>query len=50
VDIINATTVTMHAKVNHWIEADDDGIQEAMYWRQGFDIRSKQLSVSQDAT
>lgn len=39
-------SVTTKAIVNHWVENDDDEIQDALYWRQGFDVNSGQLSVS----
>lgn len=35
----------MPASVNHWIETDDDEVQETLYWRQAFDCRNSQLSV-----
>jgi hypothetical protein len=46
VDIINVVSVTMPATVVQWIESDDDKIQDALYWRQAFDFRNSQLSVS----
>lgn len=45
-DVINVVSVTMPATVNQWIEADDDEIQDALYWRQAFNCRNAQLSVS----
>ena len=45
VDIINVLSVTTDAKVNHWIESNDDDTQDALYWRQAYDIRSSELSV-----
>lgn len=45
VDVINVLSVTTDAKVNHWIESNDDDTQEALYWRQGYDIRTSELSV-----
>lgn len=46
VDVINVVSVTSLAKVNQWIETDDEEIQDAMYWRQAYDYRTGQLSVS----
>ncbi|KAH7133559.1 hypothetical protein EDB81DRAFT_105443 [Dactylonectria macrodidyma] len=43
-DVINVVSVTMPATVNQWIEADDDEIQDALYWRQAFNCRNSQLS------
>jgi hypothetical protein len=36
------------ATVQHWIETDDDDDDFAnkLYWRQGFDCRNSELSVS----
>ena len=44
-DIINVVSVTSHATVNQWNEENDDEIQDALYWRQAFDIRTLELSV-----
>src|SRR5687767_6116766 len=33
------------AIVNHWVEENDDEIQNALYWRQAFDFRNLELSV-----
>ena len=46
VDVINVVSVTMPATVNQWIETDDEEIQDALYWRQAYDTRNGQLSVS----
>jgi hypothetical protein len=46
VDVINVVSVTTPAVVNQWIESDDEEIQDALYWRQAFDCRNAQLSVS----
>ncbi|KAJ3499491.1 hypothetical protein NLG97_g273 [Lecanicillium saksenae] len=43
-DIINVVSVVQPAKVNQWIEADDEEIQDAMYWRQAFECQTSQLS------
>jgi len=45
VDIINVVSVTAMAHVNHWVEENDDEIQNALYWRQAFDFRNLELSV-----
>lgn len=45
VDIINVLSIVHRAKVSQWIEADDDKILDALYWRQAFDYRTSQLSV-----
>jgi hypothetical protein len=44
-DIIHAMSVTGHAKVEHWVENEQDSILDALYWRQGFDIRTMELST-----
>ncbi len=45
VDIINVVSVTAAAKVDHMIEEDDNKVQEALYWRQAWDVRTHELSV-----
>lgn len=45
-DVINVVSVVMPATVNQWIEADDEEVQDALYWRQALDCRTSQLSVS----
>ena len=45
VDIIHAMSVTEHAKVDQWVDNEHD-VLEALYWRQGFDTRTSELSVS----
>jgi hypothetical protein len=45
VDIINVVSVTAPANVNHWIEENDDEIQEGLYWRQALHYPSLELSV-----
>jgi len=45
VDIINVVSVTSQAQVKQWYEENDDEIQQALYWRQAFDIRTYELSV-----
>ncbi len=45
VDVINVLSIVGHAKVKQWIEADDDEILDALYWRQAFDYYTSQLSV-----
>ncbi|KYK55405.1 ebs-bah-phd domain-containing protein [Drechmeria coniospora] len=44
-DIINVVSVAMRAVVNHWVESDDEQVQDALYWRQAFDCRTSQLST-----
>ncbi|KAF4978058.1 hypothetical protein FZEAL_5523 [Fusarium zealandicum] len=43
-DVINVVSVTQPALVNQWIEADDEEILDALYWRQAFESRKSQLS------
>ncbi|WQF90333.1 Putative BAH domain, P-loop containing nucleoside triphosphate hydrolase [Colletotrichum destructivum] len=43
-DIINVARVTSPADVKQWNEENDEEIQEALYWRQALDYRTKQLS------
>ncbi|KAJ3495911.1 hypothetical protein NLG97_g3047 [Lecanicillium saksenae] len=43
-DVINVLSIVGHAKVSHWIEADDDEVIDGLYWRQAFDCRTTQLS------
>ncbi|KEY72676.1 hypothetical protein S7711_10231 [Stachybotrys chartarum IBT 7711] len=43
-DIINVFSVSMPATVKQWIEADEDEIREALYWRQAFDCLHLELS------
>jgi len=45
VDIINVVSVTSQAQVKQWYEENDDEIQQALYWRQAFDVRTYELSV-----
>ncbi len=45
VDIINVVSVTSLATVDQMIEDNDDEQQNALYWRQALDIRTKELSV-----
>ena len=44
-DIINVVSVTSQAQVKQWYEENDDEIQQALYWRQAFDVRTYELSV-----
>lgn len=46
VDVINVVSVTASATVNQWDETNEDEVQPALYWRQAFDVRSMELSVS----
>ena len=45
-DVINVVSVTAQATVNQWDETNEDEVQPALYWRQAFDVRSMELSVS----
>lgn len=45
VDIINVVSVTSQAQVKQWFEENDEEIQNALYWRQCFDVRTYELSV-----
>lgn len=38
-------SVTEHAKVDQWVETEQDSLLDALYWRQGFDTRTMELSV-----
>ncbi|KAK5987560.1 hypothetical protein PT974_11692 [Cladobotryum mycophilum] len=44
-DVINVVSVSTIAKVKHWIESNDDDVQDALYWRQAYDTRFHQLSA-----
>lgn len=46
VDVINVVSVAMKATVHQWIESDDEEVQDALYWRQAFNCRTSQISVS----
>lgn len=39
-------SVTAAATVNQWDETNEEEVQPALYWRQAFDVRSMELSVS----
>lgn len=43
-DIINVVSVTSQAVVKQWYEENDEEIQNALYWRQAFDVRTYELS------
>lgn len=45
-DVINVVSVAMKATVHQWIESDDEEVQAALYWRQAYNCRTAQLSVS----
>ena len=38
-------SVTSQAQVKQWYEENDEEIQNALYWRQAFDVRTYELSV-----
>ncbi|KAK3335401.1 hypothetical protein B0T19DRAFT_7043 [Cercophora scortea] len=44
-DIINVVSVTSPAVVKQWYEENDEEIQNALYWRQAFDVRTYELST-----
>lgn len=44
-DIEDVTSIAGHAPVAQWLEEDDDKIQEGLYWRQTFDVMTRNLSV-----
>ncbi|KAK3996422.1 hypothetical protein QBC44DRAFT_231900 [Cladorrhinum sp. PSN332] len=44
-DIINVVSVTSQATVKQWYEENDEEIQNALYWRQAFDVRTYELST-----
>ncbi|KAK4227485.1 hypothetical protein QBC38DRAFT_364020 [Podospora fimiseda] len=44
-DIINVVSVTSQATVKQWYEENDEEIQNALYWRQAFDLRTYELST-----
>lgn len=46
VDVINVVSVTASATVHQWDETNEDEVQPALYWRQAFDVRTMDLSVS----
>jgi hypothetical protein len=46
VDIINVVSVTQKATVNQFVDGNDDQVQDALYWRQAFDVQTQELSVS----
>ncbi|KAI3328559.1 hypothetical protein F4824DRAFT_407856 [Ustulina deusta] len=43
-DVINVVSVTAQATVNQWDETNEDEVQQALYWRQAFDVRNMELS------
>ncbi|KAL2260131.1 hypothetical protein VTK26DRAFT_5958 [Humicola hyalothermophila] len=43
-DIINVVSVTSQAQVKQWFEENEEEIQNALYWRQAFDVRTYELS------
>jgi hypothetical protein len=45
VDIVNAVTVLSKAVVRQWDEENDEEIQHALYWRQAYDVRTRELTV-----
>ncbi|KAH8748980.1 hypothetical protein F5883DRAFT_233731 [Diaporthe sp. PMI_573] len=45
-DIINVVSVTEKTTVNHFDEDNHDQVQNSFYWRQIFNIQTRELSVS----
>lgn len=45
VDVINVLSVTGPAQANQMIENDNDDTQAALYWRQGLNVLTNELSV-----
>lgn len=45
VDIINVRSIIGLANVEHWVEAENKVIYNAMYWRQVFNYCTLELSV-----
>ncbi|KAI0600287.1 hypothetical protein F4775DRAFT_79136 [Biscogniauxia sp. FL1348] len=46
-DVINVVSVTSAAQVNQWDETNEEEVQQALYWRQAFDVRSMELSSAE---
>ncbi|KAI1637933.1 hypothetical protein F4809DRAFT_640041 [Biscogniauxia mediterranea] len=46
-DVINVVSVTSAALVNQWDETNEEEVQQALYWRQAFDVRSMELSSAE---
>jgi hypothetical protein len=46
VEVIDVVSISGPAPVKEWNERDGDQIQEKLYWRQHYDCRKRQLSVS----
>jgi hypothetical protein len=46
IDIVNVCTFAGIPLVEQWLETDDEMELKGLYWRQLFDFRIKQLSVS----
>ncbi|KAI1499202.1 hypothetical protein F5X99DRAFT_294822 [Biscogniauxia marginata] len=46
-DVINVVSVTSAATVNQWDESNEEEVQQALYWRQAFDVRSMELSSAE---
>jgi len=45
VDIVNVASIFSKAVVEQWDEEDDDEIQQALYWRQAYNVRTRELTV-----
>lgn len=44
-EILNVHSFAGKATVEHWLEEDDGSIQEELYWRQTYDIHTRNLSA-----
>lgn len=45
-DVMDVTTLAGKAPVKQWLEEDDNDVQDGLYWRQTYDIKTGNLSVS----
>ncbi|KAI1333118.1 hypothetical protein F5Y16DRAFT_354848 [Xylariaceae sp. FL0255] len=46
-DVINVVSVTAQATVNQWDETNEEEVQQALYWRQAYDVRSQEISSAE---
>jgi hypothetical protein len=46
VDVINVVSIVAVAQVHQWIESNDDEAHGGLYWRQAFNLKTLELSVS----
>jgi hypothetical protein len=45
VDIINVVSVTDKADVKQMFDNEDEEVHDALYWRQGYEVKTRELSV-----